>query len=176
MQLIEHYEVPSGGVGEIVFSSIPDTFTDLKLVVNARSDVNAGVGGNVLLLGFNTSYANISARVLNGTGSGVSSFTDTAIYVTCSANDYTASTFGNSSVYIPNYLAATAKSVSVDGVGENNATAGRQEIIAGLWNQTAAITSLTLKPINAPTGKILQYSSASLFGILAGSDGIVAVS
>lgn len=176
--VIAHTEVGSGGTKEIVFSSIPNTYTDLLVTVSGRSNVNAASGGNVLLLGFNTSYSNINSRILEGNGSTASSSTDNFIYVTCAANDYTSNTFGNTSIYIPNYTSTNSKSVSLDGVAENNATASRLGIYAGLWSVSpaVAITGLTIKPINAPTGDILQYSSATLYGITKGSSGGVTVS
>jgi hypothetical protein len=56
---------------------------------------------------------------------------------------------------------------------ENNAAAAINAIVAGLWNSTDAMTSLSLV---AEVGNFAQYSSATLFGILKGSDGIVTVS
>jgi hypothetical protein len=89
------------------------------------------------------------------------------------ANSATSNTFGNGEIYIPNYLSGTAKSFSSDSVAENNGTEGWQVIQANLWSGTDAITSIELDPA---LGTFVQYSSATLYGILAGSDGIVAVS
>ena len=52
--------------------------------------------------------------------------------------------------------------MSADGVMENNATEAYQNLVAGLWSNTSAITSLTLAK---STGNFVQYSSASLYGI-----------
>jgi hypothetical protein len=92
-----------------------------------------------------------------------------------SPSNYTADTFGNTAIYIPNYQASgVAKSFSTDGVAENNATSASLGITAGLSEITAAITSIRI----APPASInwVEYSSATLYGILAGSDGIVSVS
>ena len=67
----------------------------------------------------------------------------------------------------------TCESVSVDSVQENNATEAYQTIVAGLWNDTSAITSMVIGNFG---GGFAEHSSASLYGITAGSDGIVAVS
>jgi hypothetical protein len=58
----------------------------------------------------------------------------------------TANTFGNTEFYIPNYTSSNYKSFSVDGVTENNATAAFA-LYAGLWSNTAAITSFRLNAI-----------------------------
>jgi hypothetical protein len=76
-------------------------------------------------------------------------------------------------IYIPNYTGSTAKSVSVDGVMENNATYAAAGIIAGLWNDTAAVTSVS---ISSEVATLVQYSSATLYGILKGTSNGVTVS
>jgi hypothetical protein len=89
-------------------------------------------------------------------------------------NGATANTFSNIGVYLPNYTASTAKSMSTDTVGENNATQAFQTITAALWNVTDPINQITVG-FNG-SDNFLQYSSATLYGILKGSDGIVTVS
>ena len=176
--VIEHKEV-TNNPSEITFSSIPQTYTDLILMISGRADPDEGNGGVVLLVGFNGSYSNITGRWLAGNGSTASSSTDTAMYVMTSSNNFTASTFGNSMLYIPNYTSTTtAKSLSMDGVSENNATISRQLIKAGLWNPStqAAITSLSLKTVTSTANKILANSSFTLYGITKGSSGGVTVS
>ena len=167
MQHIETVTVGSGGAASITFSAIPDTYTDLYLVVSGRNSVD-----NYFSLRFNGLTTNLTSKALIGTGSAVSSSSYSFIPIHDGYTSYTASTFGSSSIYIPNYTSAIAKSVSVDSVSENNATATGMRIVAGLWNSTSAITSIQL----VSAGSFQQYSSASLYGILAGSDGIVAVS
>jgi len=169
---IQTIEVNSGSALGIAFSNIPQIYDDLLLKVSGRGDPNAANGGVVFLLGFNGSYSNITGRFLAGVGSSVTSGTDTAMYITTSANDYTANTFGNSAVYISNYTSLVAKSLSLDGVGENNATASRQVIMSGLWNPPtqAAISTINVSAV-AGTGNILANTSFSLYGIKRGADG-----
>jgi hypothetical protein len=173
MQVIQHQELASSQAS-ITFSSIPQTYTDLCLVLSLRSNRAsqndyAGVQPNGLT-------ANQSLRLLFGTGSSAGSDAGTArIYAIVNGDSATASTFSNSSVYFTNYTASSAKSVSVDSTNETNATGVLMGIAAGLWNDTAAITSLTIVPISGGT-TWLQYSSATLYGITKGSNGIVTVS
>lgn len=170
MQLIQTVTVGSGGAAAIAFNSIPQTFTDLYIVLSARvAGTSIGVGQK-----FNGSTANFSGRFLEGSGSSAISYTAANIisYATNSTN--TASTFGNSSIYIPNYTLANNKSVSLDSVTENNATAAFQLIGAVLWSSSSAITDIEFYHVNGTN--FVQYSSASLYGITKGSDGIVTVS
>ena len=55
---------------------------------------------------------------------------------------------------------------------ENNVTEGYQQIAAGLYNSTSAVSSIEI----ASGGSFVEYSSATLYGITAGSDGTTAVS
>ena len=150
-----------GGAASMDFTSIPATYTDLIVKVSAR-DLQVGVTDN-LQIQFNGSAANLTGRFLEGNGSAASSGTDTLIYGRSNGNSGTASTFGNSEFYIPNYAGATNKSVSMDSVAENNATSANATLTAGLWSQTAAITSISIKPGAAVN--FVQYSTASLYGI-----------
>jgi hypothetical protein len=170
MQLIEHYEVPSGGVSSITFSSIPATFTDLYLMVSIRSTTTGNFSVEIRP---NSSTSNLSARGLQGDGSAASSFTVSNIPALATSSSNTANTFSNGSFYIPNYASNSNKSISIDSVTENNATQAFQRLVAGLWSDTTAISSIQLSPAG---GDFAQYSSATLYGILAGSDGTTVVS
>jgi hypothetical protein len=170
--VIQHIEVPSAQAN-MEFTSIPQTYTDLCLVVSGRSSANEAGNGAIMIIRPNGSSSNGSIRYLQGDGSAASSSTDTYIWARLNSSSYTASTFANTSVYIANYTASTAKSISIDSVNENNATANRMVITAGLWNDTTAISSITILPEG---GNFVQYSSATLYGITKGSSGGVTVS
>lgn len=152
----------------INFSSIPATFTDLVLVYAGRTDRAATVDG--VAITFNGSTTGYSERVLYGTGSSVASETDTAYpYGYSTSNTATANTFGSMTFYMPNYAGSTNKSISIDCVGENNATQTFQSLTAGLWSNTSAIISLALQPKYG--SNFMTNSSAYLYGILKGSGG-----
>lgn len=158
--LIATTTVGSGGAASIAFSSIPQTYTDLKLVVSARNTVAA----NIILASFNGSTADFTARILSGNGSSASSSVPTSRAVAfLQLNTDTASVFSNSEIYIPNYSGSTFKSFSSDSVRENNATGATLVLLAGLWSNTAAISSIALTLTDS--GNFMQYSSASLYGI-----------
>ena len=170
--LISTVTVGAGGAASIDFTSIPGTYTDLMVVCSLRAS-NANTDGNVTFNGLTT---NLSSRQLYGSGSSTgssSSASQILSYGLADASTYTASTFSNVAIYVPNYAGSTNKSVSIDALVENNATAAYQTLVAGLWASTAAITQVTLK---ADTGNLVQYSTASLYGIKSGASGGVTVS
>jgi hypothetical protein len=172
--LIAHAEVGSGGAANITFSSIPATFTDLVVFYSLR-ETEAGAWLNTFLT-FNGSSAGYSERMLRGTGTGVGSFSHSQSslqWVYDAGSLATANTFGNAALYIPNYTSSNAKSVSMDIVTENNSSDAVAVINAGLWNNSAAINSIS---ITSTPHDFVQYSSATLYGITAGSSGGVVVS
>jgi hypothetical protein len=169
--LIAHTEVGSGGTSGVVFSSIPASFTDLLVLASLR-DNTSGVAGSARLK-LNGSTANFSFRDLQGTGSSVGSGSGSNGFLgNTNGNTSTSNTFSNLMLYLPNYRSANNKSYSVDSVSETNGTTIYQNLVAGLWSQTAAITSLEI----SADSTILQYSSVTLYGITAGSSGGVVVS
>ncbi len=164
MTLIASYEAPSN-VGSINFSSIPSTYTDLVLNFSTRSNSTDGADAFDTVIRFNNATTNLNFLSIRGDGSGVNAnaLTDRMLRTTDPSN-YTASTFSNVSIYLPNYSNSSYnKSFSVDSVIENNATGSAQILIAGLWSQTTAINQLTLVPV----GNFVQYSSAYLYGIVS---------
>ena len=175
MQHIETVTVGSGGASSVTFSAIPDTFTDLYVVVSARASTTGDVYHNMRVT-FNSSSSGYSERLLFGLGSSTGSASDNQGYLRffyATRASATSNTFANSSLYVPNYRSSVAKSVSYDSVTENNATAGLQGISGGIWTGTDPITALT---IITGTGTFVEHSSFSLYGITAGSDGVVTVS
>ena len=174
MQLIETKTLGTAAAS-IEFTSIPQGFTDLVALCSLRSTRTAAAfdNGRIRFNGTTTGY---TERNLLGNGSSASSQTGSGnafqflLYI--ADNGGTSNTFGNSLVYIPNYTGSTNKSVSVDSVGENNGTQSAQTIGAGLWSNTAAITSITfLGGVNEFTADLVAGSTISLYGILKGSGG-----
>lgn len=156
----------------ISVTSIPGTYTDLFIVAALRGTYSGGGAAN-LYINFNGTSSNHSSRILSGDGSAASSTNNVnapnAVMLGNIVNDaWTANTFGNTSIYIPNYAGSTNKSLSADNVTENNATASRATIIAGLWSNTAAITSFTLTP---ELNNFKAGSVVSVYGIQKGSGG-----
>jgi hypothetical protein len=173
MKLIESKTLATSAAS-IEFTSIPQTFTDLVLLISARSaDASVFLSLELVINGLST---NQSLRFLLGDGSSASSgtFGNVLIGLSTGANA-TANTFANTSVYIPNYTSGVGKSISAEGVSENNATSSGQILNAGLSTATAAITSLGIKIVGGAANLVVG-STISLYGILKGSDGIVTTS
>lgn len=152
--------VGSGGASSIDFTSIPATYTDLVLKFSLR---NASGSNRQVRFKFNGTTSNMTYRLLYGDGSGAASENSTGIFAYSNDGSNTANTFGNGEIYIPNYAGSTNKSVSSDSVEENNATQAYSGLAANLWSDTSAITSISI--IVNGGGNILQYSTATLYGI-----------
>ena len=159
-EAIATVEVGSGGAASIDFSSIPATYTDLVVKVSGRAASATDFG--TVLLALNSSGSGFTNRQLVGTGSAAVSNTGTTAVGPIPGTLITASTFNNAEIYLPNYAGSTNKSYSYDGVLENNATGARAILGAGLWSNTAAITSISL---TTDIGNFVQYSTATLYGI-----------
>ena len=156
--LLEKITVGAAGASSVTFSGIPQTgYTDLVVKMSTR------VAGSAtsFAVTFNGSSANLSGIYLTGTGASAVSGAINPVGRT-NYNTSTASTFSNNEIYIPNYASANYKSVSIDGVQEDNATTAYSSLIAGLWSSTAAITSITLAPAS---DSFTQYSTFYLYGV-----------
>ena len=156
--------VGSGGAASIDFTSIPATFTDLVVLMSCRRSLSTGTGQ--MSLTFNGSSSGYSSRMLEGTGSSAGSNSYSGVNMRigqAEPSNFTANTFMNTQIYIPNYASSNNKSVSSDSVSENNATEAYAAMFAGLWSNTAAITSISLFP--ADINNWAQYSTATLYGI-----------
>jgi hypothetical protein len=153
--------VGSGGAASIDFTSIPSTYTDLVIKISARISTAGAASSTIRFNGVTTNY---SSRYLIGAGTaGTSSGSASSIFVDTPADStYTANSFSNSEVYIPNYAGSTNKSLSVDIVNETNGTVVTQLLLAGLWSNTAAITSISILP---GAGSFVQHSTAYLYGV-----------
>ena len=147
----------------IEFTSIPQGYTDLLVFLSLRA--SAGVERNVGVK-FNSSTTSFSARVVDGSGTAVSSSTYASLprYVgAVGGTGTTVNTFTNGNIYIPNYTSSNYKSYSVDNVQENNGTGAYASLVAGLWSNTAAITSISFDP---DAFLLDTNSTATLYGIL----------
>ena len=163
--LIASSIVGSGGVANIDFTSIPATYTDLHILLSARTN-DATIYGSMKLQ-FNNSTTTYSSVEIYGSGTAIAGLTrgivDSGLYIgDVNGNTTTANSFSNFSIYIPNYAGSNYKGVSVDGVEENNATEAYVRLLSGLWSTTSAITSIKFSFTGAT---ILEHSTAYLYGI-----------
>ena len=131
----------------------------------------AGAGANSVSIsaGVLVNGSGGATRRLLGNGSAASSatFTTGDLYPgEFSGATSTANTFGNQSIYIPNYRSSVAKCISFDAVSENNGTEAYQVMLSGLSVSTDPVTSITLRVYGASANIVFAAgSSATLYGI-----------
>jgi len=161
---IETATLGSGG-GTITFSSIPQTYTDLYLVISSRKSTTSTTD---LGIRFNSEGTYNNFTSLTGTGSTLanSSFTNMSYnYVenVVPGTNFTSLIFGSTEMYIPNYTNSSTHSTLATGVNENDGTNAYQVISAGI--NTSVQSAITSISIVSGTGTLVQYTSATLYGI-----------
>ena len=163
--LIASSTVGAGGVNTFTFSSIPSTYTDLKVVASIRmSATNSDTG-----VYFNTAATDSSDK--NVSGNGTTAFSDNhsgqqSIYIgPVDTTNQTSNTFSSFEMYIPNYAGSSQKSVSIEHAQENNATGAYATLAAGLSTKTAAISSITFYGYGGTSLTYGQYTTFYLYGI-----------
>jgi hypothetical protein len=152
--LLEKIVVGAAGAATVVFNSIPQTgYTDLVVKVSARVDSASATQSMAMAFNAAAQGSVWSQRWVNsdgGSGTGSGSYSGAAALYPFYVPGATATTntFGNGEIYITNYSSTTQnKTVSVDGVTENNASGSgtqRNEFGAMLFAATNAVTSITL--------------------------------
>lgn len=162
-QLISSVTVGAGGAASVTFGSgvtIPQTYTDLIVKISGRDSVT---GTNNIYVSVNGLSAGKWMWMRGDGGSAISGSNASSagfLGYTPTASD-TSNTFGNLEIYIPNYTSSNYKSISGDGVSENNGSQAFATLTANLFTQTAAITSLTFTVNTA----FVQFSTFYLYGI-----------
>jgi hypothetical protein len=159
--LLEKITVGAAGASSVTFSGIPQTgYTDLVVKLTGRNTSS----GDWFNISFNGSTANFNTRNIFGTGGAAvsNSRADGVEAFVNNNSSTTASTFSSSEIYIPNYTSSSNKSFSIDSVTENNGTTAYSILSAGLWSNSAAITSITLTPV---ANSLAQYSTFYLYGV-----------
>jgi hypothetical protein len=172
MVAIQTVTVGSGGAASIEFTNIPQTYTDLVVLISARSVRSAFI--DYIRFDVNNNTGSIyNTKMLTGYGSTAASGADgPSSYLwsgTVPAANATTSTFGNIQIYFTNYTGSTNKSISIDSVLENNsATDNQLDLVAGLASTTSAITSIKLYN---QISNFAQYTTATLYGVTSSAYG-----
>ena len=161
-ELISAVTVGAGGASSISFTSIPGTYTDLVLKVSART--SRASNSDWLWVALNASSTGFTYREIEVSGATVITASGSGQYsIFADGNTATSNTFSNAEIYIPNYTNSSYKSFICDSVTENNATANSFSLMAQLWSNTAAISSISITSSTSST--IAQYSTAYLYGV-----------
>jgi hypothetical protein len=151
-------------VATVTFSSIPQTYTDLIMIVNAIDNTYDYGGIN---LTFNSdSGSNYSFTEMYGNGSSIGNerranvaYIPIAFYI---SPDTVA---GNAihTINIMNYSNTTTYKSTIGRENSTNATYSGAGLIAGLWRSTAAISTIAL----TMSGNFAVGSNITLYGIKA---------
>jgi len=152
----------SSDTAEITFSSIPSSYTDLRLVFTPKTQY----AGNYIWLRFNTDTdANYSRSVLYLDGSSFGTFHGNA-ETKIRMNFYTP-TVGRFALYDADIFAYSSssakKTILYSGIEDNNGSGYLTRGVA-MWSSSSAITSVTL---TTDGGNILSGTVATLYGIKA---------
>ncbi len=143
----------------ITFSSIPATYTDLKVVITGTSSASEYVA-----VQFNgDTSTNYSRTALFGDGSTVTSNqTTSGNYVRDDALFTNNTNVAMTSFDVFSYAGSTNKTLLMQGSGDKNGS-GIVSRIVGLWRSTSAITSIKL--YGAFGANFNTGTTATLYGI-----------
>jgi hypothetical protein len=142
----------------ITFSSIPSTYTDLRVVI-----VYSPESGSAPILRFNNdSSTNYSNTMLIGDGSAVSSNSNTSTTEIFTGYTAASNQLAFSSYDIFSYAGSTNKTVLYDNSLDNNGS-GYVIKAVGLWRSTSAINRIDL--IGRATVNLKAGTTATLYGI-----------
>jgi len=156
----------STATASVTFSSIPATYTHLQLRFIARSSRTATQG--YIVTRFNgDSGTNYSMHTVEGDGATASSNAYSTVsygsLYEISAASSTASIFGAGVVDILDYANTNKYKTLRASQGDDKNGSGRVYLTSGLWQNTAAITSIVFTEYNGFNFE--QYSSFALYGI-----------
>lgn len=157
-KLINKVTVGSGGASTVTFNSIPQTYTDLRLIISSR---NTGTSNGISIL-FNGVNTNQSNKRIYANGSSVPSYSGSDIIVYMNNTNHTANVFDSVDCYIANYTIAYNKPVLIENITETDGPGNEMALIGGLWADSAAITSITL---SVSGNNFAQNSTFQLYGI-----------
>jgi hypothetical protein len=152
--------------GSVAFTSIPQTFTDLALVIRARGDYASTVYERIWIrVNSTSSHAEVGTYATGGgTGAFLGDRTDYWYKNNYIPSDGgSGSQFSTSEFLIANYSSTTQpKSMIGHSQASYTTTATRFGSVAGIWNETSAVTRLDIITGN---GNFKAGSSFYLYGI-----------
>lgn len=171
---IQTITVPSGGQPSIQFSSIPNSYVDLFIVLSSRTNRAAANDYIKVYLNTDTTAGNYNTlRYFNSTTSiTIQQLSNWDIeLLPTTGNTATSSHFGSGFLYIQNYANSSySKSISFRGGGtDNSSTSARSGGGDLCWTGTAAINQITIAPVTGTA--FVENTTATLYGITGQSVG-----
>lgn len=143
----------------ITFSSIPSTYTDLRLIFITTTSIN---GANINLRFNSDTGTNYSSTWLEGNGTSASSYratNDTRFQLTNGAGTTTIPSFTILDIF--NYAGSTYKT-ALDNVSGDTNGSGYVFRSVQMWRSTSAINRIDLTPTS---GNFNAGTTATLYGI-----------
>ena len=140
------------GAGNAVFSSIPATFSSLKLVWTGR---NGGGGDASVAMQFNndtgsSNYTWEQFEVLNGSGNNGQGVSGSSIRVAANGSDGMAA----GEILLPNYNLAFQK-IIVASYAMASSNSNRVGTFGCSWNNTAVISTISVSSVNGWSGSTM---------------------
>ena len=151
----------SSATATITFSSIPATYTDLRLVLAGTND--SGSAQSVKLRFNGDTASNYSDIYFRGTGSSVVSSSDASRTFIDVNFAFGATIPTMTTLDMLSYAGATYKTVLITNLEDQNGS-GRVELKVASWRSTSAITSIVF---SLGTGNYNTGTIATLYGIKA---------
>lgn len=165
--------VGATAVSNITFAGIPSGYKHLQLRIFGRGNSSSADRVSITVKVNSDTGSNYANHAVGGDGS--SAFTAQATSQGVGANNFmagisaivgstgAANTFGASIVDVLDYSSSSKYKTFRSLAGQDqNSTSGRIALVSGLWQNTAAITTLDL---NLESGLWGQYSSIALYGV-----------
>ena len=165
---IETVTVGSGGSASVSFTSIPADYTHLQVRCIAQSTTTTEQYSPFKFeLNSDTTGTNYYSHRLFGNGASVTSASQQAPYIAQIQDKYgSANTFSGLVIDVLDYT-NTNKYTTLRGLagGDVNAAGGTMGLYSVLWNNSAAITSITMSVVGGSSPLLAQYSQFALYGI-----------
>lgn len=162
------YAVSNGSSNGITFTNIPQTYQDLMIVVQYRSQVSAATDG-LYLYADNVTNGNYSSTWLTGNGTTASSsriqndFYGSSVGLVPGANA-TSGIFAVATTHILNYRNTSTFKTAITRVAADANGSGTTYLTASLLRGTGAITSTGLF-VYGGASNLTSGSTATLYGI-----------
>jgi hypothetical protein len=154
-------------VSSVTFSSIPQTYTDLVLIIQARGTFSQDGIDVTFIFNGDTSTSSYSLNYMTGNGSngGVGGRLNNfgiGYFSSIPAANNTSGVFSANIHHIMNYASTTTLKTVLN---RNSSRSNAVSASVGLWRNTAAINSIQLQISNGSQGHYVVGSTLTLYGI-----------
>jgi hypothetical protein len=149
----------------VTFTNIPQGYTDLKLIVSARSTRSGVDRSNDIFVRLNGISSGYILKCLGDSPPrSTTSSSDTGMgRIQAPSDDATAGIFGNAEITVHNYSGNRYKIMSADSAQEDSATYAAKWFVSSQVPTTAPITSVTF--IADQSATLQQHSTFTIYGI-----------